>query len=328
MWNRRNFLGAGAILGMGMDKVLKQIAEDLDRAAGKAGFPMVIATWNNENAVQSAWRSLSQGKSALDAVEEGAKIAEANPEDTSVGYGGFPDREGNVTLDACIMDSEGNAGSVVFLEEIKHAVSVARMVMEKTPHVILAGKGAQQFALEQGFIRENLLTPFAKEAYHKWLVKSQYQPVINVERHDTIGILAIDKQKRLSGACSTSGLAFKMRGRVGDSPIIGAGLYVDNEIGAATATGLGEAVLKKVGAFSIVEMMRQGMHPQKACKLAIKRLTSIQTKEAFQVAYIAVNKKGEFGAFSLLPGFQASVMSVKGFEIIEAEALLPKPDGF
>lgn len=328
MWNRRNFLGAGAIMGLGIDKLFKQMADDLEQISKKGKNPLVIATWENKEAVQAAWQILSQRGSALDAVEAGAKVPEANPKDTSVGYGGFPDREGRVTLDACIMDAAGNAGSVVFLEEIMHAVSVARLVMEKTPHVILAGEGAKQFAIEHGFIKQNLLTPVAKQAYDKWLDKSLYQPVINSERHDTIGILALDHLSNLSGACTTSGLAFKMRGRVGDSPIIGAGLYVDNEVGAATATGLGEAVLKKVGAFSIVEMMRQGMHPQKACKQAIKRLTSIQAKEPFQVGYIAINKKGEIGAYSLVPGFQASVISSKGLELIEADALLPKPVEF
>ncbi|MBK8956295.1 MAG: N(4)-(beta-N-acetylglucosaminyl)-L-asparaginase [Saprospiraceae bacterium] len=322
MWNRRNFLSASSLLGFGAAEFWGGIAQELEFASKKSRKPLIIATWNNKNAVSEAWNELSIGKSALDAVEAGARVPESDPEDTSVGYGGFPDREGKVTLDACIMDSKGNAGSVVFLEDIKHPVSVARRVMEQTPHVILAGLGASQFAQEQGFITENLLTDKARKAYDNWKVKSKYSPVINSERHDTIGILGLDQSGDLSGACSTSGLAFKMRGRVGDSPIIGAGLYVDNEIGAATATGLGEAVLKKVGAFSIVEMMRQGMHPQKACKEAIKRLMSINSTEPFQVGYIAMNKKGEIGAFSLLPGFQASIFSKKGFELLNAESLL------
>jgi N4-(beta-N-acetylglucosaminyl)-L-asparaginase len=313
---RRNFIGAGLIAVS-----IPQMMSDL-LGVYKTKKPLVIATWKNEKAIEAAWLQLQAGKSALDAVEAGARIPEADPEDTSVGYGGYPDRDGNVSLDACIMDEKGNAGSVMFLEHIMHPVSVARMVMEKTPHVFLAGEGALQFALDQGFKKENLLTEQAKKAWEEWKVHSKYQPVINIERHDTIGILALDQNANLSGACSTSGLAFKMKGRVGDSPIIGAGLYVDNEVGAATATGLGESVVKKVGAFSIVEMMRQGMHPEKACKEAAKRLLTVKTKEEFQVGYIAMNKKGEIGAFALRQGFQASLMSPEGFKLIQSDFIL------
>ncbi len=313
---RRNFIGAGIVAVS-----IPQMISDL-LAVYKTTKPLVIATWKNEKAIEAAWLQLQAGKSALDAVESGARIPEADPEDTSVGYGGYPDRDGNVSLDACIMDEKGNAGSVVFLQHIKHPVSVARLVMEKTPHVILAGEGALQFALDQGFKKENLLTDRAEKAWKEWQIKSEYKPKINIERHDTIGILALDQARNLSGACTTSGLAFKMKGRVGDSPIIGAGLYVDNEVGAATATGLGESVIKKVGAFSIVEMMRQGMHPEKACKEAAKRLLTVKTKEEFQVGYIAINKKGETGAFALRPGFQASLMSPEGFKLIQSDSIL------
>ncbi|MFZ1425128.1 MAG: N(4)-(beta-N-acetylglucosaminyl)-L-asparaginase [Saprospiraceae bacterium] len=318
MQKRRTFLSS-AIVGFGTMSLADDIL-DFFREEQKVQKPLIIATWKNIKAVEAAWDVLKHGGSALDAVEAGARVPEADPLDTSVGYGGFPDREGKVTLDACIMDENGNAGSVVFLEEIMHAVSVARLVMEKTPHVILAGAGAKKFALEHGFKQENLLTEHAKTEYKKWLIESKYEPKINVERHDTIGILAMDNSSNLSGACTTSGLAFKMHGRVGDSPIIGAGLYVDNEVGAATATGLGEAVIKKVGAFSIVEMMRHGMHPDKACKAAVKRLLTIKTKDEFQVGYIAVNKKGELGACSLRPGFEASVITENGFQLIKAQS--------
>ncbi len=316
MIKRRNFLGAG-LFALTVPELLQEV---FDHKKGRK--PLVIATWKNTKAVDAAWKVLEMRKKAIDAVEAGARVPEADPSDTSVGYGGYPDREGHVTLDACIMNEKGDAGSVVFLEDIMHPVSVARMVMEKTPHVILAGSGALQFALENGFKRENLLTENAKKAWEEWKVKSEYKPVINIERHDTIGILALDDFGDLSGACSTSGLAFKMRGRVGDSPIIGAGLYVDNEVGAATATGLGESVIKKVGAFSIVEMMRNGMHPDKACKEAAKRLLSIKTKEPFQVGYIAINKKGETGAWSLRPGFAASIVDSQGFRLVTAESIL------
>lgn len=321
MTSRRDFLAGAALSWSALQQLIKEngIATSiLDKQKPKQ---MILATWKNIHAVEASWETLQKGKSILDAVEAGARIPEADPLDTSVGYGGFPDRDGVVTLDACIMDSNGNAGSVVFLQDIMHAVSVARKVMEKTPHVILAGEGALRFALENGFQRENLLTPKARKAWEEWLTKSEYKPKINNERHDTIGIIGVDTNGLLSGACTTSGLAFKRHGRVGDSPIIGAGLYVDQQVGAATATGLGEAVLKKVGAFSIVEMMRQGMHPKKACREAIKRLTQIQSTEPFQVGYIAINVKGEWGAFSLLPGFQATLHTDQGLQVIDAESL-------
>ncbi len=319
---RRSFLQAGMWSALGTSTLLRVCSNYVSKAttAGLGSGPLVLATWNNKKAVETAWDVITSGKSALDAVEAGARVPESDPMDTSVGYGGYPDREGHVTLDACIMDEKGNAGSVVFLENIMHPISVARRVMELTPHVILAGEGAQQFALEQGFKKENLLTEEARQAWEKWKEKSHYQPKINAERHDTIGIIGLDGAGNVSGACTTSGLAFKMRGRVGDSPIIGAGLYVDNEVGAATATGLGEAVIKKVGAFSIVEMMRQGMHPQSACKEAVRRLTQLQMKEEFQVGYIAISKKGEIGAFSLRPGFEAACMTSDGFHLLKAES--------
>ncbi|WP_042343110.1 isoaspartyl peptidase/L-asparaginase family protein, partial [Capnocytophaga canis] len=210
--------------------------------------PVVISTWNHGlPANDAAWKILASGGSALDAVEKGVMTAEADPEETSVGYGGYPDREGNVTLDACIMDSQNNAGSVACLKNIKHPISVARLVMEKTPHVMLVGDGAKQFALSQGFKEEDLLTEKSKKAYEEWLKTSQYKPIINIENHDTISMLALDENGNLSGACTTSGMAWKMAGRVGDSPIIGGGLFLDNEVGAAAATGLGEAVIRTAG---------------------------------------------------------------------------------
>lgn len=323
---RRNFLEMGLLSVVLQDKfrLLLKGAQVLDPNARMKGA-QVIATWNNKMAVETAYKLLNSGKSALDAVEAGARIPEADPEDTSVGYGGFPDRDGNVSLDASIMEGNGNAGSVVFLEGIKHPISVARLVMEKTDHVMLAGEGAAQFAQDQGFKKEILLTEMAKKAWESWKIKAEYKPKINSERHDTIGILALEDSGKMAGACSTSGLAYKMRGRVGDSPIIGSGLYVDNEVGAATATGLGEAVMKKVGAFSIVEMMRQGMSPQKACIEAIKRLKSLPNARTIQVGYIALNKHGEWGAYALRPGFQAALINNDGFKLINADSLWDVP---
>lgn len=228
-------------------------------------------------------------------------------------YGGFPDREGKVTLDACIMDHKSNCGSVAFLQGIKHPIAVARKVMEDTPHVMLVGEGAKQFALEKGFKEENLLTEEAQKAYEKWLTTSDYKPVINIENHDTISMLALDKEGNLAGACTTSGAAWKMHGRVGDSPIIGAGLFLDNEVGAAAATGLGEAMMKTAGSAMVVELMRQGKSPEEACKEIVERIYRIYKDDPelayLQVGFIALNKQGEYGAYCLRPGFNYAVQS-------------------
>lgn len=271
---------------------------------GSGSLPLVIATWNVPMATAGAWEVLNSGGKAIDAIEQGCKVEEANAEGQSVGIGGLPDRDGHVTLDACIMNEKGDYGSVVYLKNIKHPISVARKVMEDTPHVILAGDGAEKFAYEVGFQAEDLLTEASRKAWEKWKETSEYKPIINIENHDTIGMLAIDKEGHISGGCTTSGLAYKMAGRVGDSPIIGAGLFVDNEIGAATATGLGEEVLKTVGSFLIVELMRQGKSPQEACEMAIDRIISKNPNHKdFQVGYIAMNKKGEVGYHSIHDGF-------------------------
>jgi len=287
----------------------ERTSKHFEPANDPEAWPMVIATWDNRKATSAAWEVLKNGGRSLDAVEAGARVPEADPNDTSVGYGGFPDRDGNVTLDACIMDEFGNAGCVTFLQDIKHAVSVARKVMEKTPHVILSGEGARQFAVGEGFVPENLLTEKARQAWENWKKTSQYQPVINIERHDTIGIVAMDAARRIAGACTTSGMAFKMHGRVGDSPVIGAGLFVDNEVGAAACTGLGELVLKTLGSFLLVEEMRRGKHPQKAAEAVVKRIVE-KYPEAIkdaQVGFVAIDKKGRYGAYSIHPGFNYAV---------------------
>lgn len=247
---------------------------------------------------------LSAGALALDAVEQGVMIEEADIRNTTVGRGGAPDREGNVTLDACIMAPNGDAGAVVYLKNNTHAVSVARKVMEETPHVILAGEGADQFAREQGFQKEDLLTDASKRAYKEWLKTKEYKPLINIENHDTIGMLCVDQQGDIAGACTSSGLSYKMNGRVGDSPIIGSGLFLDNEVGGAVATGMGEAILKSVGSFLIVELMRQGKSPQEACETAIMRIIKQNPDyKDFQAAFIALNKKGEVGSYCIQKGF-------------------------
>lgn len=266
--------------------------------------PVAIATWNFQNATKKAGELLYNGASALDAVEQGVRVEESNLKNTTVGNGGAPDRDGNVTLDACIMNSEGNAGSVVYLQHIEHPVSVARKVMEETPHVMLAGEGALQFAIQQGFKKQNLLTPQSEEEWKEWLKDKNYKPIINIENHDTIGMLCLDENGDMAGACTTSGLAYKMNGRVGDSPIIGAGLFVDNEVGGATATGMGEAVMKSVGSFLVVELMRQGKTPQQACEEAVMRTVRKDPKyKDFQIGFIAMNKQGEIGSYCIHKGF-------------------------
>ena len=266
--------------------------------------PVAVATWNFQNATKKAGSMLENGFSALDAVEQGVMVEEANLKNTTVGDGGAPDRDGNVTLDACIMSPDGNAGAVVYLKEIAHPVQVARKVMEETPHVMLAGEGALQFAIQQGFKKKNLLTESSEKAWKEWLEHKEYRPIINIENHDTIGMLCMDDKGDIAGACTTSGLSYKVNGRVGDSPIIGAGLFLDNEIGGAVGTGMGEAIMKSVGSFLIVELMRQGMSPQDACKEAVMRtVRKAPNHKDFQIAYVALNKAGEIGSYCIHKGF-------------------------
>ena len=273
----------------------------------KPVLPIVVATWKFHNATKAAWEVLEKGGESIDAIEAGCRVEEADLKNTTVGNGGAPDRDGNVTLDACIMNKEGGYGAVVCMENIAHPISVARKVMEETPHVLLAGKGAEQFAVEQGFKRENLLTEASKKAWEKWKVKSEYKPIINIENHDTIGMLAIDKNGDISGGCTTSGMAYKMAGRVGDSAIIGSGLFIDNSIGGATATGMGEEVLKTVGSYLIVELMRQGRTPQEACEEGGQRIVASNPNyQNFQVGYVALNKQGEYGCHCIHGGFGIS----------------------
>ena len=307
MIKRRNFI-KGTVLG-----AISSTAPIISRASGlferkkpSSGKPIAIATWDNRKATRAAVDVIIKGGSALDAVEAGARVPEADPEDMSVGYGGLPDRDGIVTLDACIMDEFGKAGSVTFLQHIKHPISVARKVLEESPHVMLSGEGALQFALSQGFEKENLLTDEARKAWEIWVKDNNYKPL----NHDTIGILAIDDNGKMCGACSTSGLAFKMHGRVGDSSVIGAGMYVDNEVGGACATGDGELMLETLGSFLIVELMRQGVKPEEACKLAVDRIMKKYPefkKGGAQVGYAALSIDGEVGGFSIDKGYSIAV---------------------
>ena len=282
------------------------------KAATQVQKPLVISTWDfGKGANAEAWKVLSVGGRALDAVEKGVQVPEGDPKETSVGLGGLPDRDGHVTLDACIMDENANCGAVLCLEHIVHPISVARKVMEKTPHVMLSGEGALQFALANGFKKERLLTAESEKAWRDWMKTAKYKPVANIENHDTIGMLALDANQNLSGACTTSGMAYKMRGRIGDSPIIGAGLFVDNEIGAATSTGLGEEVVRICGSHLVVELMRQGNSPQEACEKAVMRIVKNQPAKSkeLQVGFLAVNKVGEYGAYALQKGFTYAICS-------------------
>ncbi|MDP4200712.1 MAG: N(4)-(beta-N-acetylglucosaminyl)-L-asparaginase [Bacteroidota bacterium] len=283
--------------------------------------PVVVSTWNfGLTANKAAWEILGKEGRALDAVEAGARVPEADPKIQSVGLGGYPDRDGIVTLDACIMDENGNAGSVGALEDIIHAVSVARRVMEKTPHVMLVGPGARDFAMAEGFPKENLLTEESRKAWEKWKVEHSYKPK---EWHDTIGILALDTAGNLSGACTTSGLAWKYHGRVGDSPIVGAGLFVDNEVGGACSTGKGEAVMKIAGSHTVVELMRRGASPTDACREAVERIANRQHDyREFQVAFLALNKRGESGAFAIAKGFEYARTTASGGELIAGASLI------
>lgn len=319
MTTRRKFLKTG-LTGLAATALAPVVGAPLSAPVGR---PVVLSTWNFGLAANvEAWKVISSGGRALDAIEAGAKVPEADPTEMTVGYGGLPDRDGFVTLDACIMDEAGNCGSVAFLQHIMHPVSVARAVMEKTPHVMLVGDGAYQFALEQGFKKKNLLTPESEKAWKAWRKTSNYKPVVNIENHDTIGIVGLDASGSMAGACTTSGMAYKMHGRVGDSPIIGAGLYVDNEVGAATSTGLGEEVIRIVGSFLVVELMRQGYSPEQACEEAVKRIVrkSPEKSKNIQVGFLALNKKGEYGAYCLQPGFTFAVHTNEGNKLFSAKS--------
>ncbi|RTQ49631.1 glycosylasparaginase [Hymenobacter gummosus] len=341
MSNRRKFLKSSAAGLAALAAGRAAAAAIIPAPRPAVGRPIVISTWDaGLNANLGAWKVLKPGGRALDAVEAGVMVTE-DELGCCVGLGGRPDRDGRVTLDACIMDEKFNCGGVAALERIKHPISVARRVMERTPHVLLVGEGAQQFALAQGFkLEPQKLSADAEKDYREWLKTSQYKPVINVENsgsprkvgpvggkqnHDTIGMLAQDAQGNLSGSCTTSGMAYKMRGRVGDSPIIGSGLYVDNAVGAAAATGQGEDVIRIAGASLIVELMRQGMSPKAACRAAVERVARSKGEQArdIQVCFIALNNRGEYGAFALQKGFNYAVCAADGKnELFDSEYLL------
>ena len=329
---RKQFLQLSSLAALSTNISLPQLATVV---------PIVISTWDSGMPVNAAaWTVLERNGRALDAIEKGANSIEDSI-DCCVGLGGLPDRDGIVTLDACIMDEHSNCGAVAALERIKHPISVARKIMETTPHILLAGQGAQQFAVENGFKLESAtLSDQQKKDYQNWLKSSKYQPEINVENrkgngpfapyyfedgtpnHDTMATLAMDSQRNMSGGVTTSGMAFKIHGRVGDTPIVGAGLFVDNEIGAAASSGVGEEVIRICGSHLVVEFMRNGHSPEAACKKACKRIIDRDPAKAktLQVGFLALDKKGRHGAYAIQQGFVYSLKTSTENKIIKAKS--------
>ncbi len=305
-------------------------------ATGGAAPALIVSTWDFGAAANAAaFARRRAGGSLIDSVEAGAMVPEADPDNHSVGYSGYPDRDGHVTLDAVIMDDAGGVGAVAALENTMHAISVARRVMERTPHTMLVGEGATRFARDQGFKQESLLTPEAEKAWRDWLKTADYRPEANSENritrtpggaldHDTIGLLMRDPTGRMAGACTTSGMAFKMRGRVGDSPQVGSGLYVEAGVGGATSTGLGEEVTRVAGSARVVASMRAGASPQQACEEVVRHIARLRGDaiRGVQVGFLALDTKGAVGAFCLLPGFTYAVTDARGSTtVLKARAL-------
>jgi len=326
MFGRRKFLKSSILsTTLLLPGTLAKAGQVSYKSSNLKHKPLILSTWDHGMAANDrAWEILQTTGNLTDAVEEGVKVTEADMSNLSVGLQGLPDREGIVTLDASIMKGDGSCGSVAFVRQIKHPITLARKVMEQTPHVFLAGEGARQFAISQGMsLEKEELSPAAEKDFKKWKETSLYKPIINIENHDTIGMIGLDSNGKLAGACTTSGLAYKMHGRVGDSPIIGAGLYVDDEVGAATATGLGESIIRICGSFLIVELMRQGRTPQEACEEAVRRLIAKNKGiEDIQAGFLAINTEGEYGAYAVHPGFNFAKHYKGGKEMIDSKSKL------
>lgn len=334
MKTRRSLLTAFGGIGAALPFVAP-----IARARAATGGPapaVIVSTWDFGAAANAAaFARRRAGGSLIDSVEAGAMVPEADPDNHSVGYSGYPDRDGHVTLDAVIMDDAGGVGAVAALENTMHAISVARRVMERTPHTMLVGEGATRFARDQGFKQQSLLTPEAEKVWRDWLKTADYRPEANSENritrtpggaldHDTIGLLMRDPTGRMAGACTTSGMAFKMRGRVGDSPQVGSGLYVEAGVGGATSTGLGEEVTRVAGSARVVASMRAGATPQAACEEVVRHIARLRGDaiRGVQVGFLALDTKGAVGAFCLLPGFTYAVTDARGSTtVLKARAL-------
>jgi N4-(beta-N-acetylglucosaminyl)-L-asparaginase len=296
----------------------------------RRNLPLVVSTWPfGKPANEAALKALIGGGGLLDAVEQGIHVTEADAGNASVGLGGLPNAAGVVQLDACIMAGPGHrAGSVAALEGIVHPISAARRVMEKTPHVMLVGEGARLFALEQGLASVPVDSAAKHDAWQKKRAAEAAgttdDPERKKENHDTIALLVLDANGDIAGGCSTSGWGGKLPGRVGDSPLIGGGLYVDNEVGAAGATGLGENILRYCGSFLVVELMRQGLHPEEACLEAIRRIARKDPKGIdISVSFVALDKQGRFGAAGSANGFQYAVTTRASSEVLTAPGVGP-----
>lgn len=285
-------------------------------------LPCFVSTWPfGKPGNDVALKTIQSGKSVLDAIEQGIRVVESDVSNTSVGIGGTPNANGVVSLDACIMNGPGHqAGSVGGVEDILHVISLARAVMEKSKHVMLVGQGAQDFALANGFEKTDLLSADRKQAWEKWKAEQKAAPV-GPENHDTITIIGVGKDGTVAGGCSTSGLGYKLPGRVGDSPILGSGMYVDNAVGAAGATGTGENVMRFCASFMIVEAMRHGMSPQEACVATIRRIDKMDPLDITElhINFIAIDKKGNVGAAGTDKEFKYSVTNGDASEVIDAE---------
>jgi len=322
--SRRRFLKNLGLASAGLAiKPITTTAQTTSKSLPIKDSPLVISTWiHGMEANAGAWSVLENGGAALDAVQKGVAVTESDMNNRSVGLAGRPDRDGHVSLDACIMDHDSRCGSVAFLEDIQHPIDVARAIMDKTPHVMLVGEGAQKWALENGFSKVDFEVPIpeVQKDYENWLIESEYKTGVNVENHDTIGMLALDASGRMAGACTTSGMAYKIRGRVGDSPIIGAGLFIDGDVGGATATGVGEAMIRTAGASAVVESMRRGASPEEACYDIVQRILKKHPGvEGMQVGFLAMNMQGEYGGYSVYNGFNYALRSNDRNEMVDAK---------
>jgi N4-(beta-N-acetylglucosaminyl)-L-asparaginase len=287
---QRTFLALGLLMAAPSCAAITKQADEADAR------PILIATWSfGQEATQVALETIRSGGSTLDGIEQGIRRIEFLSSDGSVGLGGRPNAAGYTQLDACIMNGpDHGAGSVGGMEGIVHPITAARRVMDSSPHVMLVGEGARWFALEHGLESVDVSNlPALKQAW----VKRERDPAPTERGHDTITLLALDADGNLAGGCSTSGAGGKLPGRVGDSPILGAGLYLDNEVGAAGATGLGENVMRHCASAAIVELMRQGMHPQEACEQVLQRIARSDPKGYdLSISFIALDKQGRTGA--------------------------------